>query len=534
MELGIQTKKTSDFSKWYLEIVTKCHLIDYTDISGCYVIRENAYQIWEKIKSILDMEIKQLGVKNIYFPLFITKSALTREQTHIDDFAPEVAWVTHTGKGPDIIPIKNNEEENTIEELQNRIKILEQHIEEGKLEEPLAIRPTSETSMYPHYSKWIKSHRDLPLKLNQWNNVVRWEFKHPTPFIRSREFLWQEGHTCYANKSDAIKEVDVILDIYEKVYRELLALPTIKGTKTEKERFAGADITKTVETFILESNKAIQAATSHHLGQNFSKQDLFNISYEDVNGNKQYVYQNSWGFTTRSIGIMIMMHSDDKGLVLPPKVAPIQIMIIPIYKKNKEHLVDDYAQYIKNTLTKLGFKVDFDNRKGYRPGFKYNECETNGIPLRIDVGLRDIANQTFDITRRDTLEKLKSQKLSDLTTLTRKLLKDIHNTLFENAYNKLHQSIHNIPQTQTLVGALDTIADSGIISMDAITKSGIISIEFCGNVKCEENIKEQAMITHNISIKSLCVPDNFKVKDLVCINCGTHTKGKKTLFGRSF
>lgn len=532
MKLGIQTKKNQDFSKWYLEIVTKCNLIDYTDVSGCYVIRENAYEIWENIKNALNADIKKLGVKNVYFPLFITKRALTSEQEHINDFAPEVAWVTHTGNGvvENAVVIKQNENENDDEtaKLRNKIAFLEQQIEnnsKGKLEEPLAIRPTSETNMYSHYSKWIKSHRDLPLKLNQWNNVVRWEFKQATPFIRSREFLWQEGHTCYDNQADAIEEVDVILDIYEKIYKELLAIPTIKGTKTAKEKFAGAHTTKTVETFIVESTKAIQAATSHHLGQNFSKKELFNISYTDVNEKTQYVYQNSWGFTTRSIGIMIMMHSDDKGLVLPPKIAPTQIMIVPIYKKNKEQLVDDYAQNIKNTLeARCGYRVAFDNRKGYRPGFKYNECETNGIPLRIDVGPRDVNNQTFDITRRDTFEKLRSTSFADLESKTTTLLKDVQDTLFQNAYDKLHNSIHDIQQNQTLDYAFRKIANDG----------GIISIEFCGKKECEEHIKEQAMATHEISIKSLCVPDDFQTTNLTCINCKLQTNGKKTLFGKSY
>ena len=436
-ELGIVAKKKDNFSKWYLEIVTKCDLIDYSDVSGCYVLRENAYEIWENIKNFIDRKIKKMGVRNAYFPIFIPKSNLCKEQQHIDDFAPEVAWVTETGNQVISDEKFETDEIGIVEKMAAKIKFLEEKISKGRLDEPLAIRPTSETSMYPHFAKWIRSHRDLPYKVNQWNNVVRWEFKKATPFIRSREFLWQEGHTCYSNEKDARSEVDQVLDLYERVYRELLAVPTIKGTKTEKEKFAGAEMTKTIETFISGSGKAIQAATSHYLGQNFSK--MFNISFEKaVEQGKQrkeeFVYQNSWGFTTRSIGIMIMTHSDDKGLILPPNIAPCQVMIVPIYQKNKDdEMVDLYAKKIQDWLRKFEIRVSFDNRKGYRPGFKYNLCETNGIPLRIDIGNRDVENSTFDISRRDTLIKTKGVDFKDLQHLVNSLLLDIQNSLYAKA-----------------------------------------------------------------------------------------------------
>ena len=404
-----------------------------------------------------------------------------------------------------------------------KIKFLEEKISKGRLDEPLAIRPTSETSMYPHFAKWIRSHRDLPYKVNQWNNVVRWEFKKATPFIRSREFLWQEGHTCYSNEKDARIEVDQVLDLYECVYRELLAVPTIKGTKTEKEKFAGAEMTKTIETFISGSGKAIQAATSHYLGQNFSK--MFNISFEKaVEQGKQrkeeFVYQNSWGFTTRSIGIMIMTHSDDKGLILPPNIAPCQVMIVPIYQKNKDdEMVDLYAKKIQDWLRKFEIRVSFDNRKGYRPGFKYNLCETNGIPLRIDIGNRDVENSTFDISRRDTLIKTKGVDFKDLQHLVNSLLLDIQNSLYAKAKKDLY---NNIIETVDLNHTFQVVKE-GQIAL----------IEFCGNQKCEEFIKEEATKL-DISMKSLCVPENVADVMIKCFGCNNNFVGKKTLFGKSY
>jgi prolyl-tRNA synthetase family I len=282
---GMQAKKGEDFAAWYAQLITKAEMIEYYDISGCYILRPWAYSIWESIQNYLDARIKDLGVDNCYFPLLVSQGALTREKDHIADFAPEVAWVTKSGQ--------------------------------SELEEPVAIRPTSETIMYPAYAKWIRSHRDLPLKLNQWNNVVRWEFKAPTPFLRSREFLWQEGHTAHAHKEEADKEVLDMLENYRSVYEDLLAVPVIRGRKTDKEKFAGADYTTTVEGFIPTNGRGIQGATSHHLGQNFSK--MFNISFEDEKKERQLVHQNSWGLTTRTIGVLAMVHGDDKGLVLPPR-----------------------------------------------------------------------------------------------------------------------------------------------------------------------------------------------------------------------
>jgi len=279
--------KAVNFAKWYQEVITKSEMIEYYEISGCYILRPWSYFIWERIQGFLDPLFKSFGVQNCYFPMFVTEGALTREKDHIAGFAPEVAWVTKSGT--------------------------------TDLAEPIAIRPTSETIMYPSYAKWIHSWRDLPVVLNQWTNIVRWEFKHPTPFIRTREFLWQEGHTAHATKDDAYKMVFGILDFYARCYEEMLAIPVVRGWKSEEERFAGADDTTTVELFVPTNGRGIQGATSHMLGQNFSK--MFEVQYENDKGQKEFVWQTSWGYSTRSIGSMIMIHSDDKGLVLPPKVA---------------------------------------------------------------------------------------------------------------------------------------------------------------------------------------------------------------------
>ena len=294
--LGLDATIEDDFGAWYSQVVVAGELIEYYDISGCYILRPWAYSMWEQIKDFFDKEIKKEGVENCYFPLFVSSARLEAEKDHIEDFAPEVAWVTRSGQ--------------------------------SELDVPIAVRPTSETVMYPVFANWIRSHRDLPMKLNQWCNVVRWEFKHPTPFIRSREFLWQEGHTAFTNKADADKEVRHILDLYRRVYEELLAVPVIPGVKSEKEKFAGGLYTTTVEAFVPATGRGIQGATSHCLGQNFAK--MFQIEYENKNGGRSMVWQNSWGCTTRTIGVAIMVHGDNKGLVLPPRVAPLQVVVVTI------------------------------------------------------------------------------------------------------------------------------------------------------------------------------------------------------------
>ena len=328
--LGLSATKDGDFASWYTQVITLSEMIDYSDISGCYILRPWSFFIWESIQSFLDAEIKKFGVKNTYFPLFVSERALNTEKDHVEGFAPEVAWVTKSGS--------------------------------SDLAEPIAIRPTSETIMYPFFQKWIRSHRDLPLEINQWCNVVRWEFKDATPFLRSREFLWQEGHTAHTTYDEAQERVLSILELYKQVYEDLLAVPVVKGRKTELEKFAGGHSTTTVEAYINGSGRAIQGATSHNLGQNFGK--MFKIFFEDDNGERAIPWQTSWGLTTRTIGVCVMVHGDDKGLVLPPRVAPIQVVILPIAMKNVDFSdLTRHADAIYKKLKAKGIRVDMDTRQ---------------------------------------------------------------------------------------------------------------------------------------------------------------------------
>eukprot|EP00163_Fabomonas_tropica_P017994 TRINITY_DN3200_c0_g1_i13.p1 TRINITY_DN3200_c0_g1~~TRINITY_DN3200_c0_g1_i13.p1 ORF type:complete len:483 (+),score=171.98 TRINITY_DN3200_c0_g1_i13:41-1489(+) len=372
--LGIEATKEGDFPTWYSEVITRSEMVEYYNISGCYILRPWSYAIWDFIKDWFDGEIKKLGVENAYFPMFVSADVLEKEKDHVEGFAPEVAWVTKSG--------------------------------ESEMDVPIAIRPTSETVMYPYYAKWIRSHRDLPLRLNQWCNVVRWEFKHPTPFLRTREFLWQEGHTAWADKDSASEEVYTILELYSKVYEELLAVPVVKGVKSEKEKFAGGLFTTTVEGFIPATGRGIQGGTSHALGQNFAK--MFDIKFENPDNGSEHlhVWQNSWGLTTRTIGVMIMIHGDDKGLVLPPRVAPLHVVVVPIVFKGKEAMVTEGAQKVNDLLAAGGIRVKADLRDNYNPGWKYNHWEQKGVPLRAECGPRDIENQQVVLVRRDTGEKI--------------------------------------------------------------------------------------------------------------------------------
>uniref|UniRef100_A0A8R1DY16 proline--tRNA ligase n=1 Tax=Caenorhabditis japonica TaxID=281687 RepID=A0A8R1DY16_CAEJA len=401
-KLGIETPKDENYSEWYSEVITKAEMIEYYDVSGCYVLRPWSYAIWESIQHWFDTEIKKLGVKNCYFPMFVSNAALEREKTHIADFSPEVAWVTRAGS--------------------------------SEMAEPIAIRPTSETVMYPSYKKWVQSHRDLPIKLNQWCNVVRWEFKHPTPFLRTREFLWQEGHTAFSNPADATKEVFQILDLYAGVYNELLAIPVVKGRKSEKEKFAGGDFTTTVEAYVPCNGRGIQGATSHHLGQNFSK--MFDISFEDPSsGEKEFAYQNSWGLSTRSIGAMVMIHGDDKGLVLPPRVAAVQIITIPVgvsaktTEEAKKNLYDT-VESVTQQLLAGGLRAENDTRDNYSPGWKFNHWELKGVPVRFEIGPNDLEKNQVTAIIRHSGEK-KQIPLDGIVASVKVLLDEIHAQMYQ-------------------------------------------------------------------------------------------------------
>jgi prolyl-tRNA synthetase len=469
--VGITAKKVGDFSDWYTQVIQKAELAEYTDVSGCYVFRPTAYSIWEKVQKFFDGKIKKSGVKNAYFPLFIPEHLFTKEKEHVQGFTPEVAWVTHHG--------------------------------EEKLAERLAVRPTSETIMYDAYAKWIRSHRDLPLRLNQWCNIVRWEFRDPVPFLRSREFLWQEGHTVFATQEEADKENLEILEYYRQVFEELYAIPAIKGKKSDKEKFAGANYTLSVETF-LPNGKAIQGSTAHGLGQNFSK--AFGIEFLDEAGNKRNPWQNSWGISTRTIGIMIMMHGDDKGLVIPPKVAPIHAVIVPIVFKDSEEKVMSAAKKLKQELKKHNenLEIHLDDRSDYTSGWKFNEWEMKGVPLRIEIGPKDIEKNQVVIVRRDTGEKA-FVAMKDTGKTVDELLEKIQQNLFAKAKK--------------------FIADSTVEAKDwksfenAAKDRKLIKTLWCGTTECEEAIKYETD-----GIKTLNIPfDQPKITGK-CVHCGKPAK----------
>ncbi len=461
-ELAINAKKEENISEWYTQVIQKADLIEYTDVAGCMIFKPNSYQIWEKIQYFLDDKIKKMGVKNAYFPLFIPKKLLCKEEDHVEGFAPEVAWVDYGG--------------------------------DTKLGERLAIRPTSETIMYDAYSKWIQSYRDLPLKMNQWCNVVRWEFKHATPFLRNREFLWQEGHTVFATKKEADKDVLAALEAYRATYEELLAIPVTLGRKSVGEKFAGADYSLTAEPFSPADGKSIQACTSHHLGQNFAK--AFNITFLDKNQKKQYVYQNSWGLSTRSIGAMIMIHSDNKGLVLPPRVAENKLVIVPLLFKGKEEIVLKKAKEIKKKLKK--FSPFIDDRNNVSAGFKFNDWEMKGIPLRIEIGPRDIENGVVQIARRDIYEKIEV-KIENIPNTVSSLLEEMHKNLFERSLKMMEEK---------------TVQTFDFKSFEnAILEGKRCLVPWAESIESEDEIKDKT------GAKSSCIPFKFEKKSLKGIKC---------------
>ncbi|XP_066172316.1 bifunctional glutamate/proline--tRNA ligase isoform X4 [Sylvia atricapilla] len=499
--LGLEVKKEENLSEWFSQVITKAEMIEYYDVSGCYILRPWAHSIWEAIKDFFDAEIKKLGVENCYFPMFVSQAALETEKSHIADFAPEVAWVTRSGK--------------------------------TELAEPIAIRPTSETVIYPSYAKWVQSHRDLPIKLNQWCSVVRWEFKHPQPFLRTREFLWQEGHTAFATYEEAAEEVLQILDLYARVYEDLLAIPVVKGRKTEKEKFAGGDYTTTLEAFISASGRAIQGATSHHLGQNFSK--MFEIVFEDPKkpGEKQFAYQNSWGITTRTIGVMTMIHGDNMGLILPPRVACIQVVIIPcgitnsLSEEDREALLKKCNEY-RSRLLAVSIRVRADLRDNYSPGWKFNHWELKGVPVRVEVGPRDMKSQQFVAVRRDTGQKLTLSE-HEAEEKLKQILEEIHANLYSRASEDLKSHMVVASNMEDFQKELDS--------------GKIVQIPFCGEIECEDWIKKTTARDQDIEpgapsmgAKSLCIPFQ-PLRELQpgarCV-CGKNPAKFYTLFGRSY
>jgi len=459
--------KEKNFSQWYVDVVRKAELADYTTIKGCMVIRPYGYGLWENMQAGLDRRIKKTGHKNAYFPLFIPEHLLKKEAEHVEGFAPEVAWVTHGGS--------------------------------QKLEERMAVRPTSEAIICSLYSKWVKSYRDLPILINQWANIVRWE-KTTRLFLRTTEFLWQEGHTVHKTEEDAQEEtLKILFEVYRDYIENDLAIPVIVGKKTSKERFAGALNTYTLEA-LMTDGKVLQAGTSHNLGQNFAK--AFNIKYLDEDQTEKYAWQTSWGTTTRLIGAIVMVHGDERGLKLPPKVAPIQLIIVPImFDKTKKEVLDK-AETLNSILSK-DFRVEIDARDEYKPGWKFNEWEMRGVPLRLEIGPRDMAKEQVVLVRRDTGEKqiVKEEKL---TETVKNLLIEIQENLFNQAKKFLQENIRE---------ASDYSEFKKIIE----DKKGIIKAYWCGNRECEDKIKEET----KASIR--CIPFEENKTSGKCIYCGKKT-----------
>ena len=455
------TNIEEDFAKWYTDIVIKADLADYTDTKGCIAIKPYGYAIWENIQKYTDEKFKKAGVKNIYLPVLIPESLLNKEKEHVEGFAPEVAWVTIGGQ--------------------------------EKLEEKLCIRPTSETMFSVLYSKWVKSWRDLPMVYNQWCNVLRWE-KETRPFLRSREFLWQEGHTVHATAEEAKERTLQMLNIYADVIENLLAIPVIKGKKTEKEKFAGAESTYTVET-LMHDGRALQAGTSHYFAQNFTKP--FEIKFQNKEGKEEYAYQTSWGFSTRLIGATIMAHGDNRGLKLPPRVAPIQAVIVPIAMKKEG--VKEKAEELYNLLNEK-YRMECDTRENYTPGYKFNDWEMRGVPVRIEIGPRDIENGECVFVRRDTLEKI-TVKLSEIDIKLGEILEQIQ----QNMYNECKA---NMKRRTSIATNLDEFVEK------INTNQGFIKTMWCGSQECEDKIKDLT------GAHSRCIPFEKENLGNKCVCCG--------------
>ncbi|PGH13262.1 proline-tRNA ligase [Polytolypa hystricis UAMH7299] len=515
--IGIDVAKEEDFSSWYQQVLLKGDMLDYYDVSGCFILKPHSFFIWETIQQWFNEQIKKMGVKNCSFPLFVSEDVLKKEKDHIEGFAAEVAWVTHAGS--------------------------------SQLEKKIAIRPTSETVMYPYYAKWIRSHRDLPLKLNQWNSVVRWEFKNPQPFLRTREFLWQEGHTAHLAREDAHEEVLEILQHYAHVYEQLLAIPVIKGQKTDKEKFAGGLYTTTVEGYIPSTGRGIQGGTSHGLGQNFSK--MFGITVEDPSakpGEKKpplHVWQNSWGLSTRVIGIMVMVHGDNRGLVIPPRVADVQTVIVPVgltAKATDEDRAKLYAEIdaMEVVLSAAGVRVEVDKREGYNPGWKFNDWELKGIPLRLEFGPGESAGHFVTTSRRDIPGKEGKSVLpiADLATGVPALLETIQADLYSRADANFRAHVKHITNWDGFTPALND--------------KNLCMIPFCLTEECEDEIKDMSARkaeeetgepedakAPSMGAKSLCIPfeqpEGIEKGVTKCTNpnCGKLAE-KWCLFGRSY
>ena len=485
------TSRAENYSQWYNEIVQGADLAENSGVRGCMVIKPYGYAIWEKMQAELDKKFKETGHENAYFPLFIPKSYFSKEASHVDGFAKECAVVTHyrlkndpNGKGVIVDP-------------------------DAKLEEELIVRPTSETIIWDTYRKWIQSYRDLPILVNQWANVVRWEMRTRL-FLRTAEFLWQEGHTAHATKKEAISETEQMIDVYADFAQDFMAMPVIKGVKSENERFAGALETYCIEA-LMQDGKALQAGTSHFLGQNFAK--AFDVKFATKEGKQEYVWATSWGVSTRLMGALVMTHSDDKGLVLPPKLAPYQVVIIPIYKGDEQlEKVSEVALKVKKNLEAKGISVKFDNRDTHKPGWKFAEYELKGVPLRLALGARDLENGTIEVARRDTLEK-QTYQIEDIENKVEHLLEKIQENLYQKALDFRADKTYK--------------ADSKEEFVELINKGGFVYAHWDGAFETEELIKKETKATIR------CIPIDAKEESGVCLFSGKPSN-KRVLFAKAY
>lgn len=487
------TKRAEDYSKWYNELVVKADLAENSGVRGCMVIKPYGYAIWEKMQAELDRMFKETGHSNAYFPLFVPKSMFEAEEKNAEGFAKECAIVTH-------YRLKNDEDNP------GKLKV----DENAKLEEELIVRPTSEAIIWSTYKGWVQSYRDLPLLINQWANVVRWEMRTRL-FLRTAEFLWQEGHTAHATRQEAIEESEKMMNVYADFAQNFMAIPVIKGLKTETERFAGAEETYCIEA-LMQDGKALQAGTSHFLGQNFAK--AFDVKFANAEGKQDYVWGTSWGVSTRLMGALVMTHSDDLGLVLPPNLAPIQVVIVPIFKTDEEFerisaVVSDLVAQFK----KLNISVKFDNRTTHKPGFKFAEWELKGVPVRIAVGPKDLENKTFEIARRDTLTK-EVVAQEGIVSYISDLLETIQSDLFNKALNYRDTHVTEVQDFDEFKEVLET-------------KGGFIAAHWDGTAETEEKIKELTKATIR------CIPLDRKLEEGICVLTGSKSVGR-VLFAKAY
>jgi len=483
------TSRSEDYSQWYNDIVQHAELAENSGVRGCMVIKPYGYAIWEKMQAELDRKFKATGHVNAYFPLFIPKSYFSKEADHVDGFAKECAVVTH-------YRLKNSDKGIVVDE-------------DAKLEEELIVRPTSETIIWDTYRKWIQSYRDLPLLINQWANVVRWEMRTRL-FLRTAEFLWQEGHTAHATKNEALEETEKIINLYSDFAQDFMAMPVTIGAKSENERFAGALETYTIEA-LMQDGKALQAGTSHFLGQNFAK--AFDVKFATKEGKQDYVWATSWGVSTRLMGALIMTHSDDKGLVLPPKLAPFQVVIVPIYKSEEElTIISEKVDLVKNNLESKGITVKFDDRKTHKPGWKFAEYELKGVPVRLAMGMRDIENNTIEVARRDTLEK-QTYNIENIEDIVCNLLEEIQSNLFLKANNFRKENTYT--------------AESYDEFKQLIEKGGFVYAHWDGTSESEEKIKNETKATIR------CIPLVSDKEEGLCI-ISQKKSAQKVLFAKAY